>query len=218
MADRPIQAAGRRFGHDGHMLFRTIATLAVVFAGTPAWAQVYKWVDDRGVTHYSDQAPPKQEPVKKLDIVADRLSVYTSDPSLTRPSERSGSDRALSERVDRLERQLEAEHQAQRYAAAAESQAYLTAVYEQCLADRRVDCDGYGGYYAAPVVVAGFRHGRFRPVPLPNVTGLIAGNVVRFPGIMPGNFNGPSGITAGSVFPFQPRMTPRGARGLAPRS
>jgi hypothetical protein len=88
------------------------------------------------------------------------------------------------------------------------------------LADRRVDCDGYGGYYpyAAPVVVAGFRRGHFRPPPLPNVTGLIAGNVVRFPGIMPGNFNGPSGITAGNVVPFQPHMTPRGPRGLAPRS
>lgn len=219
MPDKPIQAMGRHLAHDGRVLVRIVAALAVVLAGTPAWAQVYKWVDERGVTHYSDQAPPKQEAVKNLDIVADRLSVYTPDPSLMRPSEHQGGDPVLSDRIDRLERQLQAERQARQYAAAAEAQAYMTA-YEQCLADRRVDCDGYGGYYpyAAPVVVAAFRHRRFRPVAFPHVTGLTAGNVVRFPGIMPGNFNDSSAITVGTIVPFRSSMTYPRARGFAPRS
>ena len=202
------------------ILVRTVTTLAVVIAGAPAWAQVYKWVDERGVTHYSDQAPPKQAAEKKLDIVTDRLSVYTPDPSLIRPSGRSGSDPALSDRVDRLERELQAERQARQYEAAAEAQAYMTAAYEQCLADRRVDCDGYGGYYpyAAPVVVAAFRHRRFRPIAIPHATGLTAGNVVAFPGIMPGNFNGSSAITAGTAVPVRSSVLFPRARGFPPRS
>lgn len=201
------------------IVVRIITTLVVVLAVAPAWAQVYKWVDQRGVTHYSDQAPPKQGTVRKLDIVTDRLSVYTQDPSLIRSSEHLGSDPALSERIDRLERQLQSERQARQYAAA-EAQAYMTAAYEQCLADRRVDCDGYSSSYpyAAPVVVAAFRHRRFRPVAFPHMTGLTAGNVVEFPGIMPGNFNGSNAITAGTGAPFRSSVPSPRARGLAPRS
>jgi hypothetical protein len=198
------------------IVIRLITTLAVVIAGAPAWAQVYKWVDEAGVTHYSDQAPSKLEAVKKLDIVTNRLSVYAPDPSLIRPREHLSGDPALSDRMDRLERQLQTEGQARQYAAA-EAQAYTTAAYEQCLADRRVDCDGYGGSYpyAAPVVVAAFPHRRFRPVAFPRMTGVTAGNVVEFPGIMPGNFNASS---AGTGAPFRSGVPSPRTRGLAPRS
>lgn len=47
----------------------TLLLLAAAFVGTPADAQVYKWVDDKGVTHYGQR--PAQEapsPPKKLKI------------------------------------------------------------------------------------------------------------------------------------------------------
>lgn len=36
-----------------------IAVIVLAFASTPAFAGViHKWVDDKGITHYSDSAPP----------------------------------------------------------------------------------------------------------------------------------------------------------------
>jgi Domain of unknown function (DUF4124) len=201
------------------ILVRMTATLVAVIAGAPAWAQVYKWVDEKGVTHYSDRAPPKLEAIRKVDIVADRLSFYTPNPPLTRGSERSGGDPVLSDKVERLERQLQIERQARQYATA-ETQAFMTAAYEQCLADRRLDCDGYGGSlpYAVPVLVSPLRHRRFRPAGFPHMTGLTAGNVVEFPGIMPGNFNGSNAITAGTGASFRSSAPFPRVRGFAPRS
>src|SRR5947209_4655478 len=161
-------------------------------AGRPAYAQIYKWVDEAGKTHYSDQAPAGR---KKLDTVADRISVYAPDPALlARAAATALPDPALSNRVDRLERQLHAERLArQQY----ELASFTQAAYERCLSERRVDCDAYGGApYAGPIAVVPLRHRRPTLVRT-SFTGLTAGNVVG-PGIMPGNFNGPNAITAGN--------------------
>ena len=162
-------------------------------AGGQAHAQIYKWVDEAGKTHYSDTAPTGG---KKLDTVADRISVYAPDPSLlTRAAATTGSDPVPSDRVDRLERQLHAERLArQQYELAGFSQA----AYERCVSERRVDCDGYSGTmpYAGPIAVVPLRHRR--PILVrTSFTGRAAGNVVG-PGIMPGTFNGPNAITAGN--------------------
>ncbi len=165
-------------------------------AGGPAHAQIYKWVDELGQTHYSDKAPAGG---KRLDTVADRISVYTPDPSIARAAATAGSDPVLSDRVDRLERQLHAERLArQQYELAAFTQA-SQAAYERCLSERRVDCDSDGGTmpYAGPIAVVPVRHRR--PILVrTSFTGLTAGNLVG-PGIMPGTFNGPNAITAGNV-------------------
>ena len=165
----------------------------VVAAVGAAHAQIYKWVDEVGKTHYSDTAPTR---AKKLDTVADRISVYAPDPALlARAAATPGSDPVLSDRVDRLERQLHAERLArQQYELAALSQAG----YERCLAERRVDCDSYGGTmpYAGPIAVVPVRHRR--PILVrTSFTGMTAGNVVGR-GIMPGTFNGPNATTAGN--------------------
>jgi len=167
--------------------------ILLVTAGGPACAQIYKWVDEAGKTHYSDQAPASGT---KVGTVADRISVYTPDPALlARAAATPEQHPVLSDRVDRLERQLHAERLArQQYELAAFSQA----AYERCVSERRVDCDGYGGTmpYVGPIVVVPVRHRR--PVLVrTSFTGLSAGNVVG-PGIMPGTFNGPNAITAGN--------------------
>ena len=178
----------------------------------PASAQVYKWVDDRGATHYSDQAPAKG--AKKAGVVPDRLSVYSApSPSLS-PISYSKSDPGLNNRIDALERQLQAERQARDSIAAAESRASLAA-YERCLADRRVDCDAYGSLYppyAGPIVIARARHRHPFPVPGSSLTGMTAGTVVG-PGIIPGNFNGPGAVTAGNLVAFRTSGIARGFRG-----
>jgi hypothetical protein len=187
-------------------------------AGGPAYAQIYKWVDDAGKTHYSDKAPASG---KKPVTVADRISVYTPDPSLlARAAATAGPDPALSDRMDRLERQLHAERLArQQVELAAFTQASQSA-YERCLAERRVDCDGYGGTmpYVGPIVVVPVRHRR--PILVrTSFTGLSAGNIVG-PGIMPGTFNGPNAVTAGNVT-FRtsvPVLRSRGGASFAPRS
>src|SRR5882762_11088235 len=162
-----------------------VAILLAATGGT-AHAQIYKWVDEAGKTHYSDQAPAGG---KKPETVADRISVYAPDPALlARAAATSVPDPALLNRVDRLERQLHAER-----AARAQEQTELAAftqasqsVYERCVSERRVDCDSYAGTmpYAGPIAVVPVRHRR--PVLVrTSFTGMTAGNVVGR-GIMPG--------------------------------
>jgi hypothetical protein len=170
-----------------------VAILLAATGGT-AYAQVYKWVDEAGKTHYSDQAPAGGE---KPDTVADRISVYAPDPALlARAAATSVPDPALSNRVDRLERQLQAERLARRQYEMATYAQMSQAAYDGCRADRRVDCDYGGAPYVGPIAVVPIRHRR--PILVrTSFTGRTAGNVAG-PGIMPGTFNGPNAVTAGN--------------------
>ena len=174
----------------------SLVVILLAATGGPAHAQIYKWVDETGKTHYSDKAPAGG---KKLDTVTDRISVYTPDPSIAGAAATAGSDPVLSDRVDRLERQLHAERLARQQVELAAFTQASQAAYERCLSERRVDCDSYGGTmpYAGPIAVVPVRHRR--PILVrTSFTGLTAGNLVG-PGIMPGTFNGPNAITAGNV-------------------
>lgn len=58
-----------------------VALLVLAFAiAVPAHAQIYKWVDAKGVTHYSDKPPPGKQ--AKAKVLEERLSVIPSDPAL----------------------------------------------------------------------------------------------------------------------------------------
>jgi len=170
-----------------------VAILLAATGGT-AYAQIYKWVDEAGKTHYSDQAPAGG---KKPDTVADRISVYAPDPALlARAAATSLPDPALSNRVDSLERQLQAERLARRQYEMATYAQMSQAAYDGCRADRRVDCDYGGAPYVGPIAVVPVRHRR--PVLVrTSFTGRTAGNLVG-PGIVPGTFNGPNAVTAGN--------------------
>ena len=155
-------------------------------ASAPAQAQIYKWVDDSGRTHYSDKAPAA---AKKIDTVADRVSVYSAPetPMALAQPRASASTAALNDRVDRLERQLYAEQMARQQA---ELAAYAQAPE----------------FVYVPVGVAApvhaFRRDTFRRFPGTKTAGVVG------PGIMPGTFNGPNAVTAGNV---TLRTTLRGA-------
>jgi hypothetical protein len=184
-------------------LISSLVVILLAAAGGPAQAQIYKWVDEAGKTHYSDNAPANR---KKVDTVTDRISVYTTDPSIARAAATAGANPALSDRVARLEQQLQNERLARQ-------QQYELAAYTQA---SQAD---YGGntLYAGPVALVPVRHRRPHFVPMP-FTGRTAGNVVG-PGIMPGTFNGPNAITAGNftVRTSLPAQGSRGGASFAPR-
>src|SRR5471030_579609 len=129
-------------------VIRLTCVHAVMLAAIPVYAQVYKWVDERGVTNYASQPPADRNARANAATVADRISVYAPEPAVQRAINAIalGKDRILSDRIDSLERQRAAESQSSQYAAAAEARA-AEAAYAQCLAERRVDCDSDSGYY-----------------------------------------------------------------------
>ena len=161
-------------------LIPTIVTLAAMLSYPAAQAEdVYKWVDANGVTNYSGAPPANWKEGSKLDVVAQRVSVYAPDAALQRAqaAARARADRALDMRVGSLERSLEAERQMRQYAAMADTRA-AQAAYERCIAERRVDCDSYGGYPPGIPVVIGAARFRPRPfVPTVPLAGVTAGNV-----------------------------------------
>jgi hypothetical protein len=165
------------------------ALLSVLsLAAGPALAQVYKWVDEKGVVNYSNEAPADRK-ATQLDPKAARVSTIGTDDSSKRgaTSLASASESVLSQKIDSLERKLDAERYA-RGVAEAQAQSAADSWYQQCLRDRRVDCDyagmdpysydyGYGPYYGYWPVVGARRnpfHDRVmhhRPTPTPKPVG-----------------------------------------------
>ena len=198
-----------------HAPIRLLITLVAILASAPAFAQVYKWVDARGVTNYSSQPPDDPQAAKKVAIVKDTISVYTPDKALTQAIEaaRQGSDPALSQRITSLERELEAERLARQYATAAAA----PAAYDPCQGGRAIDCSGfYGGYYfyGPAYAIAPYRHLRGNFVHTRLKPDTIAGNVVGMNGFIPGNS---AAVPAGTVFPSRTFNAASTSRGFVPR-
>src|SRR5579859_959644 len=119
----------------------SLLTALAVFGSAPACAGIYRWVDRSGVTHYSDHRPAGGAAGAKI-VSQDRISTYSSDPvALRAMADAAARLRAdiLARRADRLEHDL-ASARGSQYAAAGDASAQRQA-YEQCIADRRVDCD-----------------------------------------------------------------------------
>src|SRR5450432_2291972 len=114
-----------------------IALLCTTLApALPALAQMYKWVDERGQVSYSN-TPPPEAAQKKIEPVADRMSVYTPDPLISRAMSADGLRDA---KIASLERQLQAERNARSASSANPYVPDRSAAYDRCIADRRVDC------------------------------------------------------------------------------
>src|SRR5215467_4174546 len=186
-----------------------LALVAVALALTQcAYAQVYKWVDDKGVVNYSS-TPPEKRKSTKLDEENGRLSVVESSGyARTVPSSR---ERALQDRVDRLEQEAARNQQTAAQQEALAQQASLQ-WREACIAQRRVDCDdpqgalNEPGYFYPPYPVVGAGQplssrpapGTYRPTPDFAVGGGgVVGPYLRPPrsGVVLGP--GPAGIGAG---------------------
>ena len=118
---------------------RSIAALVWVLGMTcssATYAEIYKWVDEKGVTNYSS-APPATAKARSIDLQSATVSVYEAPP----PQQAARAlDTAMRARIERLENELLAERRARPTSTQAESDRRQLA-YEQCLRDRRVDCD-----------------------------------------------------------------------------
>ena len=152
---------------------RGVLLCAALAAAWPAGAQMYKWVDDKGVVTYSNALPPGTSQ-KKVEAVAERVSVYTPDAQVSRAM---SQDTRRDAKIAGLERQLETERNARRAPAPANPDvaARRTAAYERCVAERGVDCEairsgtggdpfyGYTGYYGPQFVVGARNIGHVHP-------------------------------------------------------
>ena len=158
-------------------------SLLGIFVSLPVAADMYKWVDERGVVTYSNAPPIAGSRVRKVEGVAERISVYTPDEKLNRTMrESSERDSRIASLERQLERQLERERQAGSETRKRTSTG-VSAAFERCVAERRVDCetmrtagndfharDGYGSplIYApavyAPAYVIGTARRAVQPV------------------------------------------------------
>lgn len=91
------------------MSLRT-ATIAVIFpllAGVPsaAVAQVYKWVDEKGVVNYGDKPPARGKPVQPLAENGGSVSVV---PGIPREELERQRERDTQQRLRELEREVDA--------------------------------------------------------------------------------------------------------------
>jgi Skp family chaperone for outer membrane proteins len=182
----------------------SVIALLAILAAAPAPAQLYKWVDERGVTNYSNQPPADPKTAKNLrPVPEDRLSVYSPDEGLLQAIEDSHKniDQRLSQRakIESLENQLEAERRARQQAATAVQ--VSQSAYEKCLADGRLDCNAIYGVapYGPPVVFFPKRHRRKHIPQTVLPPGAIAGNVTGGNGFIPGNSAAANGTTAGTA-------------------
>ena len=102
--------------------------------GRAAATEIYKWVDERGVTNYSS-APPASAKARRLDQESASVSVYSPPPVNVARLQDSIRRRQIA--------RLEEEVQAQRRATATLQQEVDAGQYtrEQCLREGRLDCD-----------------------------------------------------------------------------
>lgn len=168
------------------MLGRTLVSytpvLCILLLAHPAFAtQLYKWVDQRGITNYSDKPPAAG--VKKPGVIENRVSVYTPDPQLAQAMQAERA-RAIDDlRTGRRARDIQADWLARQYLAAA--RAYPA---DPCAGSYDPQCTGYMPYaYTTGGYLASGRHG---PRILPQITltpGTTAGTVTGNTGYIPGN-------------------------------
>jgi hypothetical protein len=162
-------------------LFAVLSTLATVTAR----AELYRWVDERGGTNYSDRAPAKSSNPKDVSIVQDRLSVYSPD-------------RATLEMVHRARERGEFwprayETGTPRYVPGMPS---LGTSQDACATRDDINC--YAPVYYPYAGAYGRRGTRLIQPVLPR--GATAGTVVGFNGFTPGLSAQAQGLAPGSGF------------------
>jgi hypothetical protein len=175
-----------------HVLAGLVAALAALPAATAFSAQLYKWVDERGVVNYSNQPPADPQAAAKVATVEDRLSVYTPDPSLVRDieAERQRMSRAASEKPEPRQPAV---------ALLGAPPAVAPPAYES-----------YPVAYPYEVFYGGFRPHRQRRVPQIQLPpGAIAGAMLGTDLLIPGATTPIPGIRTRAV---QPRHGPRNSR------
>jgi hypothetical protein len=87
---------------------------ALLLAGSPSGAATYKWVDEKGVVHYTDKIPPEAVNKGNVEINKQGVTVRKTEPALTPEQRRARELEELRqqqlarerEEIDRRDRAL----------------------------------------------------------------------------------------------------------------
>jgi predicted component of type VI protein secretion system len=80
---------------------RIIATLAILALALPAWGELYKWVDENGNVHYSDQPPPPN--AKQQKAIQPKVSPQSAPPPAAAPEGQSAAPAAKAKTAAELD-------------------------------------------------------------------------------------------------------------------
>jgi hypothetical protein len=95
--------AGRDWRHAA--LAALIAALVMLASPMPARAALYKWVDDKGVVHYTDTLPPEAIDKARVELNKQGIEVKKTDKALTPEQRRAMQQEA--EKQKQVARQQE---------------------------------------------------------------------------------------------------------------
>jgi hypothetical protein len=118
--------------------------LLLLFVPAIAWADIYKWTDENGTTHFSNTGPDKSAKARNVEVVAKEAK-----PSAIPDHAATRTEQALLARIESLERQLDA----RQYAAQAPQAPPPAAYYPPTTPPSSYYTGGYDwgypGYYPA---------------------------------------------------------------------
>ncbi len=115
-----------------------IGSLLLLTSGAVS-ADVYKWVDERGVVNYSDSAPQGRS-AHKMDRTMNRLMVVPPSPDSTARAARLADD-LMRARVDRDHREQVARWMEHSTRQDTREGALLHSWRQRCIAEQWADCD-----------------------------------------------------------------------------
>lgn len=161
---------------------RVLLGLLAALAAQPALAQIYRWVDERGVVNYSNLAPQDPAGAQELVRIEDRVSVYTPDEALAR----AVRELRLAPRAPETAPAAEAPSSAPAREALPAWLPHLAS--DPCAGERAALCAGTYAPFLHPAPLLRPRSPPFARIPqirLPS--GRIAGAVVGPEGFIPGH-------------------------------
>lgn len=82
--------------------------LIAVAVAQPAWAKMYKWVDEQGKTHYGDTIPPQYAGQGSTELSTRGMVVKKTEAALTDEQRRQKEEAEARQKVD-AQKALEAE-------------------------------------------------------------------------------------------------------------
>ena len=117
-----------------------VGLFLLAMAGTATAVEVYRWIDEEGVVHYS-QTPPSDRPAVRLDVEAPAADDPAQARAETRALLESAAERAYQERLEREERERLRQSREERAAWCPQARQELRALRER--ARVRHEDEGY---------------------------------------------------------------------------
>jgi len=170
-------------GRSVYATIRLLMMCAAIFAASNPAAQIYKWVDENGVTNYSNQRPADSGMSRQVAVVDSNISVYTPDPGLAQAVD------AFRMRSNAIGVNAAAPETSPANQYAAPVYVPVAVASDPCADYRAAHCNEiYSGYYPYAPVAGHHAYRRQRRIPQILLRpGAIAGQVVGMDGYIPGN-------------------------------